>query len=60
VTGTFMSYQRYMLLAFPIFLGLAIGLRRWRLGWLQWPLVFVLIMVQGLFTAMCALDYWVA
>ncbi|MBV8085428.1 MAG: glycosyltransferase family 39 protein [Chloroflexi bacterium] len=60
VTGTFMSYQRYMLLTFPIFLGLAIGLRRWRLGWLQWPLLFALIMVQGLFTAMYALDYWVA
>ena len=59
-SGTFMSYSRYLLLAFPVFITAALLLRKpgWR--WLQLPLCWCMVLVQGLFVVMQALSYWVA
>ncbi|HLY64914.1 MAG TPA: hypothetical protein VKU60_05215 [Chloroflexota bacterium] len=59
-SGTFMSYSRYVLLAFPVFLTAAILLQRPTLRWLRLPLLFLFVLVQGLFVTMQALSYWVA
>jgi hypothetical protein len=58
--GTFMSYSRYLLPAFPLFIGLAgvLGRERWR--FLLFPWLFASISLQALFIVMQALGYWVA
>jgi len=60
LSGTFMSYSRYVLLAFPIFITAALLFER--PAWRVWraPLACVLAGVQGLFLVMQALNYWVA
>jgi len=59
-SGTFMSYSRYLLLAFPIFIAAAMLLQRPNLRVLRLPLAYCMVMVQGLFLVMHALSYWVA
>jgi hypothetical protein len=60
LSGTFMSYTRYILLAFPVFLTLALLLRQRRgLAW-QAPLLVCSTLFQGVFLVMHALNYWVA
>jgi hypothetical protein len=60
LSGTFMSYTRYILLAFPVFITLALLLRDRRLAVWRLPLLFFSTMVQALFLVMHALSYWVA
>jgi hypothetical protein len=60
VSGTFMSYSRYLLLAFPVFITAAMLLQQPKRRWLQLPLAYCMVMVQGLFVVMHALSYWVA
>jgi len=60
VSGTFMSYSRYVLLAFPAFVVLALVLRGRRVRWLTLPLAGSWAILQGLLLAMHALSYWVA
>jgi hypothetical protein len=59
-SGTFMSYSRYILLAFPVFIAAAMLLQRPSVRFLRLPLAFTLVLVQGLFLTMHALSYWVA
>lgn len=58
--GTFMSYSRYLLPVFPLFIALAavLGRERWR--FLLFPWLFASISLQALFIVMQALGYWVA
>ncbi len=58
--GSFMSYTRYVLLAFPVFIVAAILLQQRRLVFLWAPLLFLLVLVQGLLVTRQALNYWVA
>ncbi len=60
ISGTFMSYSRYLLLAFPVFIAAAILLSQPRTRWALVPLTYTFVMVQGLFVTMHALGYWVA
>lgn len=60
LSGTFMSYPRYLLAAFPVFLCVALLLQDRRVKWLQPPLLFLFVMLQSLFVVMHALSYWVA
>ena len=60
LSGTFMSYPRYLLAAFPLFLAVALLLQHRQVRWLQPPLLFLFTMLQGLFLVMHALSYWVA
>ena len=60
VGGSFVSYMRYVLLAFPVFIALALLLRGRRAGVLWLPLLYLFAMLQSLFLVMQALNYWVA
>jgi hypothetical protein len=60
LSGTFMSYSRYILLAFPIFLTAAMLLRSPNARWLRTPVLYAFVLFQGLFLTMHALSYWVA
>lgn len=60
LSGTFMSYSRYLLLAFPVFITAALLLDRPNLRFVRLPLAYCMILVQGLFVVMYALNYWVA
>jgi len=60
LSGTFMSYSRYVLLAFPILIAAAMLLDGRRAPAVRLPLLFLLVMVQGLFLTMHALSWWVA
>lgn len=60
LSGTFMSYTRYVLLAFPLFITLALLLRERRVAVLRTPILFLSTMFQGIFLTMHALSYWVA
>jgi hypothetical protein len=60
VSGTFMSYSRYLLLAFPVFIAAALVLDRPSWRQLRLPLAYCMLLLQGLFVAMQALSYWVA
>jgi hypothetical protein len=55
-----MSYPRYLLAAFPVFLCVALLLQHRAVKWLQPPLLFLFVMLQSLFVVMHALSYWVA
>jgi hypothetical protein len=59
LSGTFMSYGRYVLAAFPLFLCVALLLQHRAVKWLQPPLLFLFVMLQSLFVVMHALSYWV-
>ena len=60
LSGTFMSYSRYLLLAFPVFITAALLLERPNLRSLRMPLAYCMVLIQGLFLVMHALSYWVA
>lgn len=60
LSGTFMSYSRYVLLAFPIFITAALLLQQPRVRIFRLPLAYAMVLVQGLFLTMHALSYWVA
>jgi hypothetical protein len=60
VVGTFMSYSRYLLPVFPLYLAGANLFTRdpWR--FLLFPWLFASISLQALFIVMQSLGYWVA
>ncbi len=60
LSGTFMSYTRYLLLAFPVFIAAGLVLERPRARPYRLPVACCLSLVQGLFLVMHALSYWVA
>jgi hypothetical protein len=60
VSGTFMSYSRYVLLAFPVFIAAAMLLQKPNLRFLRLPIAFSFTLIQGLFLVMHSLSYWVA
>jgi hypothetical protein len=60
VFGNFMSYTRYVLMVFPIFMVLAKIFDEKKYEFLFYPTLFSMIMFQTLFLIMHALNYWVA
>ncbi|MBV9119693.1 MAG: glycosyltransferase family 39 protein [Chloroflexi bacterium] len=60
VSGSFVSYSRYVMLGFPLFVVLTLLLDRENLAFLRAPLTYLFVMVQSLFLVMHALNYWVA
>lgn len=58
--GSFMSYMRYLLVAFPLFIGIGIFLTKERYALLRIPIYFLFLFLQALFLIMHALNYWVA
>jgi hypothetical protein len=58
--GSFMSYTRYMLVIFPLFMVLGSYLEEKRYNFLKFPLIYSMLLLQGLFLIMQALNYWVA
>jgi hypothetical protein len=60
LSGTFMSYSRYLLLPFPIFIVAAMLLRRPHWTYVRAALLYFMVMLQSLFLVMHALNYWVA
>jgi hypothetical protein len=60
VFGSFMSYTRYVLMVFPMFIVFAKIFEEKKYDYLFYPFLFFMIMLQGLFLIMHALNYWVA
>jgi len=60
VFGNFMSYTRYVLLVFPIFMLLAQILKQKKYKILFYPVVLFLFIFQIVFLVMHVLSYWVA
>ncbi len=60
VGGSFVSYTRYVLVAFPVFIALALLLQHRRLSVLWMPLLYLFTMLQSLFLILHALNYWLA
>lgn len=60
VSGTFMSYTRYVLMAYPAFMAAALLLEEPARRWLRLPIAYLLVLCQGLFLVMHALSFWVA
>ncbi len=58
--GSFMSYTRYMLVIFPIFITAAIYIENKKYAELKYPLLFLSLIMQSLFLVMHSLNYWVA
>lgn len=58
--GSFMSYSRYILLIFPIFIVLAMILEEKKYNFLKIPFLFLSFSLQILFLIIHALNYWVA
>jgi hypothetical protein len=58
--GSFMSYTRYVLMVFPIFMVLAKIFAEKKYSLLFYPTLFFMLMLQTLFIIMHALNYWVA
>jgi hypothetical protein len=58
--GSFMSYTRYVLMVFPIFVVLAKIFAEKKYSLLFYPTLFFMLMLQTLFIIMHALNYWVA
>jgi hypothetical protein len=60
LSGTFMSYTRYFLLDFPVFIAAGLLLERTGTRPYRLPLACCLSLFQGLFLVMHALSYWIA
>lgn len=58
--GGFMSYSRYLLPIFPLFIALAIVLENSRFSSLKYPYLFLSFALQILFLIMHSLNYWVS
>ncbi len=58
--GNFMSYTRYMLMAFPFFIILGIVFTSKKYHFFFIPFLFFLVMLQTLFLILHSLNYWVA
>jgi len=60
LVGMTMSYTRHLLIVFPVFVTLAILLKDEKYNYLKFSLIYFMLMLQGLFLVMHALNYWVA
>ena len=58
--GSFMSYKRFLLPIFPLFIALSSATESGRLAPLRRPLLVFFAALQVLFLALHALNYWVA
>jgi len=58
--GSFMSYTRYMLLVFPIFIALGIIFSQKGKKQFLFPYIYLNLLIQTLFLVMHSLNYWVA
>ena len=58
--GNFMSYTRYVLLAFPLFIVLGIFFSQKNKKYLFFPYMYASLLLQALFIVMHVLNYWVA
>lgn len=58
--GSFMSYMRYLLVVFPIFITLGILSTEKKFLPFVFPYLFVSLLLQSLFLIMHSLNYWVA
>jgi len=58
--GSFMSYTRYALMVFPIFIVMVKVFAKKRYDLFFYPTLFFMLMLQTLFIVMHALNYWVA
>jgi hypothetical protein len=60
LAGSFQSYTRFLLVVFPLYIGLATLLSRERFTGIRIGLLYVMGLLQSLFLIMHALSYWVA
>lgn len=60
IFGNFMSYTRYVLLVFPIFMVLAWYFEKSKLKLLFYPILLFFIIIQTIFLIMHSLNYWVS
>lgn len=58
--GSFMSYTRYVLMAFPVFIMLASYLDEDKYIGVRYSVVALFLMLQSIFFSMFILNYWVA
>ncbi|MFI5394445.1 MAG: hypothetical protein ACHQ9S_02830 [Candidatus Binatia bacterium] len=57
--GSYMSYTRYVMLAFPLYIGWGVRFRGWG-DYAFYAALFPLLMLQALFVSLHSLNYWVA
>jgi hypothetical protein len=60
LSGSYMSYIRYVMVVFPLFIALAEVFKKKKYTFLEMPTLFLFIMMQTLFLIMQSLNYWVA
>ncbi|HYK09156.1 MAG TPA: hypothetical protein VEW42_06710 [Candidatus Eisenbacteria bacterium] len=60
LSGSFMSYMRYLVVVFPIFIAGSLYFSEKKYTSLYYPFLFLLLLLQGLFIIMHSLNYWVA
>lgn len=58
--GSFMSYMRYLAVVFPLYIALAKVVDEKKYAFLEFPLLFLFVLLQTLFIIMHSLNYWVA
>lgn len=58
--GSFMSYTRYLVLAFPIFISLGIFFSEQTKKQFVFSYIYICLLLQALFIVMHSLNYWVA
>lgn len=58
--GSFMSYTRYILMVFPLFIALGSVFSEKKYLWSLYAYVYVVLLLQSLFIVMQSLNYWVA
>lgn len=60
LSGSFMSYMRYLVVVFPIFITLSVLFSEKKYTILYYPFLFLSLLLQGLFIIMHSLNFWVA
>lgn len=60
LSGSFMSYMRYLVILFPLFIGLGMLSLEKKYEKFTFPFLFVSIALQTLFVIMHSLNYWVS
>ncbi len=58
--GSFMSYTRYLVIIFPLFVCLSIMSYEKKYETITFPYLYISLLLQGLFLVMHSLNYWVA
>ncbi|HEX7041825.1 MAG TPA: hypothetical protein VF189_01110, partial [Patescibacteria group bacterium] len=60
LTGSFMSYTRYVSIVFPMYIVLAKMTEEKRYNFLNFPLLFIFTLFQTFFIVMHSLNHWIA